>query len=101
MAEFHAVLVRTDSLKAVGGLDERCPTAFEHNDLCLSLEARGGTVPRAARIGPGPGFAVWFGTLRVGSSLLDDGRSCRAPPSMTRARGRSKRSSEILIGERK
>ncbi len=42
MAEFHAILIRTDSLKAMGGLDERCPTAFEHNDLCLSLEARGG-----------------------------------------------------------
>jgi GT2 family glycosyltransferase len=41
MAEFHAILVRTDSLRALGGLDERCPTAFEHNDLCLSFAARG------------------------------------------------------------
>ena len=41
MAEFHAVLVRTESLRALGGLDERCSTAFEHNDLCLSLAARG------------------------------------------------------------
>ena len=41
MAEFHAVLVRTESLRAAGGLDECCPTAFEHNDLCLALAARG------------------------------------------------------------
>jgi GT2 family glycosyltransferase len=43
MAEFHAILVRTDSLRVLGGLDERCPTAFEHNDLCLSFAARGAT----------------------------------------------------------
>jgi GT2 family glycosyltransferase len=39
MAEFHAVLVRTDVLRRLGGLDESCPTAFEHNDLCLSVAA--------------------------------------------------------------
>lgn len=43
MAEFHAVLVRTEKLRVLGGLDERCSTAFEHNDLCLSMAALGGT----------------------------------------------------------
>jgi len=43
MAEFHAILVRTEALTALGGLDERCSTAFEHNDLGLSIAARGGT----------------------------------------------------------
>jgi hypothetical protein len=42
LAEFHAVLVRTDLLRALGGLDEACPAAFEHNDLCLALSERGG-----------------------------------------------------------
>jgi hypothetical protein len=36
------LLVRTETLRALGGLDEACPTAFEHNDLCLSIAARGG-----------------------------------------------------------
>lgn len=40
MAEFHAVLVRTEALRDLGALDEGCSTAFEHNDLCLSLLAR-------------------------------------------------------------
>jgi GT2 family glycosyltransferase len=43
MAEFHAVLVRTGLLQRLGGLDEGCSTAFEHNDLCLSLAELGGT----------------------------------------------------------
>lgn len=43
LAEFHAVLVRTDVLRALGGLDEACPSAFEHNDLCLSIAERGGS----------------------------------------------------------
>lgn len=42
MAEFHAVLVRKDALNDIGGLDERCSTAFEHNDLCLTIGERGG-----------------------------------------------------------
>jgi hypothetical protein len=42
MAEFHAVLVRTEMLDVLGGLDEGCSTAFEHNDLCLAIgEHRG------------------------------------------------------------
>jgi GT2 family glycosyltransferase len=43
LAEFHAVLVRTEVLRALGGLDESCPAAFEHNDLCLSISERGGS----------------------------------------------------------
>ena len=43
LAEFHAVLVRTDAIRSLGGLDERCPTAFEHNDLCLSIAEQGGS----------------------------------------------------------
>ena len=43
MAELHAVLVRTEALTALGGLDRRCSTAFEHNDLCLSIAGQGGT----------------------------------------------------------
>ena len=42
MAEFHAVLVRSDALRELGGLDEGCSTAFEHNDLCLALAQHGG-----------------------------------------------------------
>lgn len=42
MAEFHTILVRTETLKQLGGLDERCSTAFEHNDLCLAVAKRGG-----------------------------------------------------------
>jgi len=42
MAEFHAMLVRTDVLTVLGGLDECCSTAFEHNDLCLAIGERGG-----------------------------------------------------------
>ena len=42
MAEFHAMLVRTDALKDLNGLDEGCSTAFEHNDLCLAIGERGG-----------------------------------------------------------
>ena len=42
MAEFHAVLIRTEALTAIGGLDPRCSTAFEHNDLCLSIAEQGG-----------------------------------------------------------
>ena len=41
MAEFHALLVRGDTLKKLGGLDQRCSTAFEHNDLCLSMSRIG------------------------------------------------------------
>ena len=43
MAEFHAMLVRTEVVRRLGGLDESCSTAFEHNDLCLSIAALGGT----------------------------------------------------------
>jgi hypothetical protein len=39
--EFHCVLVRTDTLRAIGPLDERLPAALEHLDLCLRLRDRG------------------------------------------------------------
>ena len=42
MAEFHAVLVRMEVLMRLGGLDEACSTAFEHNDLCLQVASQGG-----------------------------------------------------------
>lgn len=42
MAEFHAVLVRRTILQELGGLYEGCSTAFEHNDLCLSIAGIGG-----------------------------------------------------------
>lgn len=42
MAEFHAMLVRTKTLRKLGGLDECCSTAFEHNDFCLSVARLGG-----------------------------------------------------------
>jgi GT2 family glycosyltransferase len=40
--EFHCLLVRTDTLRAVGPLDEGL-TALEHLDLCLGLRERGAT----------------------------------------------------------
>jgi len=42
MAEFHTVMVRRAMLEQAGGLNEGCSTAFEHNDLCLSMAAAGG-----------------------------------------------------------
>ena len=41
MAEFDAILIRSEVLRSLGGLDEGCSTAFEHNDFCLTLAARG------------------------------------------------------------
>jgi GT2 family glycosyltransferase len=43
MLEFHAVLIQTQVLRDLGGLDEACSTAFEHNDLSLSITGIGGT----------------------------------------------------------
>jgi len=41
--EFHCILVRTETLRAVGPLDERLPAALEHLDLCLRLSWAGAT----------------------------------------------------------
>jgi GT2 family glycosyltransferase len=48
--EFHCMLVRTDVLRQLGGLDEGLRSVLDHVDLCLSVSAAGGTIwsePRA------------------------------------------------------
>ncbi len=43
-AEFHCLLIRTDILVAVGGLDEAMFSTHEHLDLCMRVIAAGGEV---------------------------------------------------------
>ena len=43
-AEFHCLLIRTDILVAVGGLDEAMFSTHEHLDLCMRVSAAGGEV---------------------------------------------------------
>jgi GT2 family glycosyltransferase len=42
--EFHCVLVRTASLRELGGLDEALLSNHEHEDLALQLRERGGRI---------------------------------------------------------
>jgi GT2 family glycosyltransferase len=62
LAEFHSMLVRTETLRQMGGLDENLLTALEHVDLCLRVREAGGEVyfePGAAvTYVPPPPFAV-------------------------------------------
>jgi glycosyltransferase involved in cell wall biosynthesis len=41
---FHAVLIRTDALKQLGGFDERLHSTAQHTDFCLRVHAQGGSV---------------------------------------------------------
>lgn len=41
--EFHCMLVRTEALGRVGGMDPGLLSSREHLDLCLAVEAAGGT----------------------------------------------------------
>jgi GT2 family glycosyltransferase len=43
-AEFHAVLVRTESFRKVGGLDERFLSSRENIDFCMVIREAGGTI---------------------------------------------------------
>jgi glycosyltransferase involved in cell wall biosynthesis len=43
-AEFHCVLIRTDVLVAVGGLDQAMFSTHEHLDVCMRVSAAGGEV---------------------------------------------------------
>lgn len=44
LAEFHGVLVRSQALRDLGGLDEALLNTREHIDFCMSIRAAGGTV---------------------------------------------------------
>lgn len=44
MVDLHCVLVRTEMLKQLGGLDEELLSTREHVDLCLSVKEKGGTI---------------------------------------------------------
>lgn len=41
LVEFHCMLLRTDFVVNLGGLDEELQTIHEHTDLCLQAQARG------------------------------------------------------------
>jgi GT2 family glycosyltransferase len=43
-AEFHAMLVRTESLHQLGGLDEKFLSSRENIDFCMAIRAAGGTI---------------------------------------------------------
>jgi GT2 family glycosyltransferase len=43
-AEFHCMLVRTDTFDRIGPLDEALLSTREHEDLALAVRAQGGTV---------------------------------------------------------
>jgi len=61
LIEFHCVLVRSQMLRELGGLDEGLLCSREHMDLCLAVHKAGGTVwfePDAVvTYVPGPPFA--------------------------------------------
>ena len=42
--EFHCMLVRTDVMRSVGGLDEGLRSSLDHVDVCLSVAAAGGSI---------------------------------------------------------
>jgi GT2 family glycosyltransferase len=44
LCEFHCVMVRTDALREIGGLDEGLLNTREHLDFSLSIAANGGSV---------------------------------------------------------
>lgn len=44
LAEFHGVLVHSDTLRAIGGLDEDLLCTREHIDFCMTVRSRGGRV---------------------------------------------------------
>jgi glycosyltransferase involved in cell wall biosynthesis len=44
LVEFHCLLVRTETQRAIGALDEELLSTGEHIDLCLTVRERGGTV---------------------------------------------------------
>jgi GT2 family glycosyltransferase len=44
LCEFHCVMVRTEALREIGGLDEGLLNTREHLDFSLSIAANGGTV---------------------------------------------------------
>jgi GT2 family glycosyltransferase len=44
LAEFHCVLVRTEVFEQIGPLDEAMLNTREHEDLCMTVAAAGGTI---------------------------------------------------------
>lgn len=44
MVEFHCMLVRTETFRRLGPLDERLKSALENPDFCMSIRQAGGTV---------------------------------------------------------
>ena len=62
LVEFHCMLVRRSVFDELGSLDERLMSALEHEDLCLAVRARGGSVyfEPAAKVTyiPPPPFAL-------------------------------------------
>lgn len=59
LVEFHCVLARTDVLRHLGGLDPQLLSTPEHVDLCLAVQAAGGTIylepsAKVTYVGPGP-----------------------------------------------
>lgn len=44
LVEFHCMLVRTDTLRALGGLDEALLNTKEHLDFCLAVTQAGGLI---------------------------------------------------------
>ncbi len=79
-AAFHCVLVRTDVLERIGGLDERLH-AFEHLDFCLRARAFAGggwfeprsvvtyLEPSRVSVADAPYFLLRWSRARVESSL--------------------------------
>lgn len=62
IAEYHCVLVRTDFLREIGGLDNEMLSTREHLDLCLEAKTRG----REIWLEPGSVVTYLYdGTMRL------------------------------------
>lgn len=44
LAEFHGILIRSDTIRAIGGFDENLLCTREHIDFCMTVRNRGGKV---------------------------------------------------------
>lgn len=44
LLDFHGLLVRSETLRLIGGLDEAFLSSCDHLDLCLSVRSAGGTI---------------------------------------------------------
>jgi GT2 family glycosyltransferase len=74
-AEFHCMLVRTDTLRRLGGLDENMLSTRENIDFCLAVRQGGETVyfeprsrinylpPHPLKLSDGPYFALRWSDL--------------------------------------